>query len=138
MCVPIATCKILVQRFKHTTQTLPDILPLSPRIWQCMRQIFVKRLKFLAATFNLRVKQNVGHLGRFLHFSQKVVGVTLKSQCICISTYKVCELVNVASCMEIPELSNDQEELDKKVCLQALNSLRAYPDQHVIIKFSFW
>ena len=38
----------------------------------------------------------------------------LKSQRICISTYKVCELVNVASCIEIPELSNDQENLDKK------------------------
>ena len=36
--------------------------------------------------------------------------------------------------MEIPELSNDQEELDKKVCLHALSSLRAYPDKHVIIK----
>ena len=99
-----------------------------------MRQIFVKRPKFLAATSNLRVEQNLGHLGRLLHFSQKVVGVTLKSQRICISTYKVCEPVNVASCMEIPELSNDQEEVDKKVCLHALSSLRAYPDQHVIIK----
>ena len=33
--------------------------------------IFVKRPKFLAATSNLRVEQNLAHLGRFLHFSQK-------------------------------------------------------------------
>ena len=36
--------------------------------------------------------------------------------------------------MEIPELSNDQEELDKKGCLHALSSLRAYPDHQLIIK----
>ena len=29
-----------------------DMLPLSPRICQCMRQFFVKRPKFLAATSN--------------------------------------------------------------------------------------
>ena len=46
----------------------------------------------------------------------------------------MCELFNVASCMEIPEFSNDQEELGKKVCLHALNSLTTYPHQHVIIK----
>ena len=40
--------------------------------------IFVKRPKFLAATSNLRVEQNLMHLGRFLHFSQTVVGETLK------------------------------------------------------------
>ena len=57
----------------------------------------------------------------------------LKSQRICISACKVCELVNGVSCIEIPELSNDQEELDKKVCLHALSSLRAYPDQHVVL-----
>ena len=57
---------------------MPDMLPLSPRICQCMRQFFVKGPKFLAATSNLRVEQNLVHLGRFLHFSQKVVGVTLK------------------------------------------------------------
>ena len=38
----------------------------------------MKRPKFLAATSNLRVEQNLVHLGRFLHFSQRVVGVTLK------------------------------------------------------------
>ena len=36
-----------------------------------MRRFFVKRPKFLAATSNLRVEQNLVHLGRFLHFSQK-------------------------------------------------------------------
>ena len=46
-------------------------------ICQDMRQFFVKRPKFLAATSNLRVEQNLVHLGRLLHFSQKVVGVTL-------------------------------------------------------------
>ena len=34
---------------------------------------------YLAATSNLRVEQNLVHLGRFLHFSQKVVGVTLNN-----------------------------------------------------------
>ena len=42
-----------------------------------LRRVFVKRPKFLAATSNLRVEQNLVHLGRFLHFSQKVVGLTL-------------------------------------------------------------
>ena len=50
---------------------------LSSRICQCMRQFFVKRPKFLAATCNLRAEQNLVHFGEFLHFSQKVVGVTL-------------------------------------------------------------
>ena len=49
-----------------------------PRIFQCMRRFFVKRPKFLAATSSLRVEQNLVHLGRFLHFSQKVVRVTLR------------------------------------------------------------
>ena len=53
------------------------MLPLRPRICQGIKQFFVKRPKFLAATSNLRIEQNVVHLGRFLHFSQKVVGVTL-------------------------------------------------------------
>ena len=52
--------------------------PLSLHICQYMRRFFVKRPKFLAATSNLRVEQNLVHLGSFLHFSQKVVGVTLK------------------------------------------------------------
>ena len=53
------------------------MLPLSPHICQCMRQFFVKRPKFLAATSNLRLEQNLVHLGRFSQFTQKVVGVTL-------------------------------------------------------------
>ena len=56
------------------------MLPLSPRICQCMRRFFLKRPKFLAATSNLRVEQNLVHLDRFLHFSQKVVGVTLTAE----------------------------------------------------------
>ena len=73
MCAPIATRKNSVQRFKHTTQKFPDMLPSIPRICQCMRRFFVKRPTFLAATPNLREEQNLVHLGRFLHFSQKVV-----------------------------------------------------------------
>ena len=52
------------------------MLALSPRI--CMKQFFVKRPKLLSATSNLRVEQNLVHLSRFMHFSQKVVGVTLR------------------------------------------------------------
>ena len=37
-------------------------------------------MRLLAATSNLRIEQNLVHLGRFLHFSQEVVGVTLKTQ----------------------------------------------------------
>ena len=58
-------------------QKLPDMLPSSPRICQCRSSFFVKRPNLLAATSNLRVEENLVHLGRFLHFSQKVVGVTL-------------------------------------------------------------
>ena len=53
------------------------MLPLSPHICQCMRHFFVKKPKFLSAASNLHVEQNLVHLGRFMHFSQKVVGVTL-------------------------------------------------------------
>ena len=53
------------------------MLPLSLRTCQCMRQFFVKRPQFLAATSNLRAEQNLVHLGKCLHFSRKVVGVTL-------------------------------------------------------------
>ena len=42
-----------------------------------MKQFFVKRPKFLSATSSLRVQQNLVHLDRFIHFSKKVVGVTL-------------------------------------------------------------
>ena len=40
--------------------------------------IFCQKTKVLAETFNLRVEQNLVHLGRFLHVSQEVVGVTLR------------------------------------------------------------
>ena len=42
-----------------------------------MRRFFVKRPTFLAATSNLRVDQNLVRLDRLLHFSGKVVGMTL-------------------------------------------------------------
>ena len=41
--------------------------------------IFCQKTEVFAATSNLHVEQNLVHLGRCLHFSQKVVGVTLKS-----------------------------------------------------------
>ena len=50
----------------------------------------------------------------------------LKGQRICISTYNVCHLADDASCMEITELSNDKEELDKNVCLNALSACRNF------------
>ena len=64
---------------KISSQNTPYKLGLSPRISQCMRQFFVKRPKVFAATSNLRVEQNLVRLGRFLHFSQKVVGVTVST-----------------------------------------------------------
>ena len=49
-----------------------------PYLSMYMRQvIFMKRPKFLAASYNLLVEQNLVHLSRFLHFSQNVVQVTL-------------------------------------------------------------
>ena len=41
---------------------------------------FCQKTEVLAATSNLRAEQNLVHLGRFLHFSQKVVGVTLSQK----------------------------------------------------------
>ena len=41
--------------------------------------IFVKRPKYLSATSSLSVEQNLVYLDRFMHFGQKVVGVTLTS-----------------------------------------------------------
>ena len=53
------------------------MLPLSLRICQCLKRLFIKRPKLLAATSNLRVEQNLVPLGRFLRFNQKLIGVTL-------------------------------------------------------------
>ena len=80
-CVYLCHKQNLNSKIEYTTQILPDMLSLSPRICQCMRYFFVKRPKFLSAASNLRVEQNLVHLGRFIHFSQKVVGVTLKVWC---------------------------------------------------------
>ena len=55
----------LSSKIKAYNTKLPDMLPLSPRICQCMRQFSVKRPKLLSATSNLRVEQNLVHLGRF-------------------------------------------------------------------------
>ena len=52
----------------------PPYLPMRETIF------FVKRKKFIAATYNLRADKNLVHLGRLLHFSQKVVGLTLKTE----------------------------------------------------------
>ena len=51
------------------------MLPLSPRICQCMRRFFVKRPTFLAATSNLRVGQNLMHLGRCRLISLRIFPV---------------------------------------------------------------
>ena len=42
-----------------------------------MRQFFVERPKYLSATSSLSVQQNLVYLDRFMHLSQKLVGVTL-------------------------------------------------------------
>ena len=39
---------------------------------------FVKRPKYLSVTSSLSVERSLVHLDRFMHSSQKVVGVTLK------------------------------------------------------------
>ena len=53
---------------------------LSPRIWQSFEIIFVERPKSLSATSSLSVEQNLEHWDRSIHFSQKVVGVTLEAK----------------------------------------------------------
>ena len=53
------------------------MLPLSAVFANARDNFFVKRPKFRTATSNLCVEQNVVHLGRLLHFSQKVVRVIL-------------------------------------------------------------
>ena len=58
---------------------------------------------------------------------------SLKCQAICIPTYNLCELPNDTDCIELPELSSDQEEADTKVCLHPINALNEDPDNHVII-----
>ena len=42
-----------------------------------LEAIFCQKIKVLAGTSNLCVGQNLVNLGIFLHFSQKVVGMTL-------------------------------------------------------------
>ena len=54
----------------------------------------------------------------------------LRTECICISTYKVCELIDDINCVEVPELSSDQEEADTKVCLHALYALQTNPEKN--------
>ena len=51
----------------------------------------------------------------------------LKTQCICISTYQLCELLDEVNINDMPELSRDHEEADTKVCLHALNALKEDP-----------
>ena len=59
---------------------------------------------------------------------------SLKCQAICISTYNLCELPDDTKCIELPELSSDQEEADTKVCLHAINVLNEDPNKSVIIR----
>ena len=49
---------------------------------------FVERPKFLSVTSNLPVEQNFVHLGRFMHFSQKVVGNSFSQNCLPVSVSK--------------------------------------------------
>ena len=72
MCAPIVTSKNWVQRFKHTTQKLPDMLPLRPHIWY---NFFFQKTEVSSSNFQFtcRAKFSRFHLGRILHFSQKVV-----------------------------------------------------------------
>ena len=59
---------------------------------------------------------------------------SLKCQAICISTYNLCELPDDTNCIELPELSSDQEEADTKICLHAINVLNEDPNKSVIIR----
>ena len=120
------------------------MLPLSPRICQCMSHFFVKRLKFLAATSNLLVEQNLVHLGRFLHFSQKVVGVTLKFRIktiFCHGTKFLLEKIIFSNVHEIskqpqPRNSRSQESLKEadNAYLAALN----YNDFLKVSEITLW
>ena len=131
--------KIWVQRFNHTTQKLPDMPPLSPCICQCMRLFFVKRPKFLAATSNLRVEQNSVHLGRFLHFSQKVVGVTLNAVYFMqdLTAFSFSDLQSKCSVMSIICLEKT-EEASHTVHLFKYRFSKPYLHQHYSSRISFW
>ena len=59
---------------------------------------------------------------------------SLKCQAICISTYNLCELLDDANCIELPELSRDQEEADTKVRLHAISALNEDLNKNVIIR----
>ena len=54
------------------------MLPLSPPYLPMHETIFCQKTEVLAATSNFRAEQNLVHFGKFLHFNQKVVGVTLR------------------------------------------------------------
>ena len=51
----------------------PPYLPMN-------ETIFCQKTEVSAATSSLHVEQNLVHLGRFLRFRQKVVGMNLNSQ----------------------------------------------------------
>ena len=59
---------------------------------------------------------------------------SLKCQAICISTYNMCDLLDDINCIELLELSSDQEEANTKVCLHAINVLNEDPNKNVIIR----
>ena len=73
---PIKLSKSLYTILCH--KIIPNMLSSSPRICQSIGCFFVKRPKNLSATSSLSVEQSLVHLDRVMHFSQKVVGVTLK------------------------------------------------------------
>ena len=46
----------------------------------------------------------------------------------------MCELLDDTTCIELPDLSSNQEEADTKVCLHAINASNEDPNKHVIIR----
>ena len=85
-CVHLLThaSKISVQRFEHTTQILPGKPP-----YLLTHEIifFVERPNYWLATSSLSVEQNLVHFDRFIHFSQKVVGATLRDTITSLSSF---------------------------------------------------
>ena len=58
--------------------------PVFANAWE---NFLLKNPKFLSATSNLPVEKTLVHLGRLMHFSQKVVGVTLNCSNLTIVFY---------------------------------------------------
>ena len=80
MCATIDRSKILFQRFHYTIQILLDMSSLSRCLCQSMRYFFLLKDRSIYQQLPVYpVKQSLVHLDRFMHFTQKVVGVTLRT-----------------------------------------------------------